>query len=408
MKKLFAVLLALLLLVPAALAETPVVRADDGALYLVTDRLLKLSSDNHLTSPASGDIHIVGYAEGTLYYVLRMDEDEFGETQSETLLALKDDGSAYVLGEKRPYYAERSYDEESGVLQLCNTYNGYRDATLYDGSIYFIGDEEVAGTYEAIWGYEDEKESYISQYTQCAAVYRMDPKDGSLTKIVGGLGNGAARLSVGEDSMAVCSCYVNPVYAYDFSDFFIYDLDGNLLKQYENNGQEEGIHDWYYMEDVAFTAIVVELHWNGERLLVSLGDSEGDFFSSRLVDIEQPDEVLTLEACYTPSVQTEDGTVFCLSDGSTNVFARDLYHMTLRRLDAEGTTLLNHLPRTYCDDYMETRLGVCENMVYLSFGSDILRISEDGGTTELLGEDGFTANALFSMQYYTPATESEE
>ena len=201
--------------------------------------------------------------------------------------------------------------------------------------------------------------------------------------------------------IAVATCWRNAVYAYDFSDFRLYDLNGNLIREIENTSADR--HGWIYKEDCEFTCIVTNLQTDGERVYASLGDSEGDFASARLTNMDDPDHTLAYEVFYTPSVISDDGVSLLISDAEDE-FWDEVMETSLRLYWENGmdSHVIANIPSDFVRYTMYLdRIG---DMLYLSNGGEMLRVSIDGGEIEWLTDAGFAA--VISGSYFLPDSDA--
>lgn len=395
MKKIFAwLLVAQLALCGAALAEMDTLPGNiggggiaaagaDGTLYFAQNGLQCLDASGVRTI-AEGEVLYLQWADGALYFVSSAEagEDEYDAEYLDTLYRLDADGTLTAIG--APLRRGEDYDYSDDYhYALYNAFNGYGDMTVYGGHIYFIGNSGVGGEYETVakdWGEAPGEARYSTRYTSGACVYRMDLDGGNLTELISGLGNGWAHLAICNERIAVASCFQNAVFAYDFYNFMLYDLDGNLLEIKANHSESR--HSNLYKEDQEFTVIVNSIQTDGETIYASLGDSEGDFASSRFVDVEDVDATIAYEAYYTPSLWTDDGLIYLRSDVQ-DVFWDEAMENSIRlvRRDAAGEEqLLAYVPASYL--HYEMALALTGGDVYLRTEGHLLRVNLESGDVD--------------------------
>lgn len=397
-KRLLALLIAALTLSNAALADSRAAEID-GRLFLSLNGLLAVDGYG-ISYLDNREIRYLQADDNYIYYVV---SEEAGEGfYSETLQRMDKSGRAEIIGNGRAHGTEVSFAENYSHLTGYSFQPGYGDMTVYDGYIYFIGANGVPGSYfTTVSDWDAYTGSYETRYETTSSVYRMDLDGSNLMEIIPDLGNGQAHMDIANGSIAVATCWRNAVYAYDFSDFRLYDLNGNLIREIENAGDDH--HSWIYKDDCEFTCIVCAVHTDGERIFASLGDSEGDFASARFTDMDDPQITVLLEAFYVPSVLENKGIAFLTSDAE-DAFWDESMITTLRLcwLDEGGSRILAHIPGDFSNYGMY--LDKIGDMLYLSNSVDVIRVPVYGGEVEQLGENGFAPADVFDPENYVPGS----
>lgn len=397
MKKIILMLLVMaMLLSSAALADSRAAELN-GKLYLALDGLTAVDENGTEILDSRKVKHLQSDGE-YLYYVSVSESDE--DSHSETLMRMDANGNAEVIGEPRLYEAYYQYtDTYSQLIDYC-FYPGYGDMTVYGDYIYFIGANGISGSYTTVandWG--DLSGEYETSYDNSACVYRMDKNGENIVELIPDLGNGQVHMDVNNGAIAVATCWRNAVYAYDFSDFRLYDLDGSLIREIENTTDNR--HSWIYKEDCEFTCIVTSVRTDGERIYASLGDSEGDFASAKLTDMDDPDHVLALEAFYVPAVIADDGVALFTSDAEDNFWDEVMIDsLKLYWENGMDSHEIAGIPYDFAN-YGEMVLDRIGDMLYLTNGTDAIRASINGGSVQMLREDGF-----HDVEEFAPAEES--
>lgn len=397
MKKILASILIALLLCGAALAASPADSASqnisaggiaavgtDGALYFSLNGLQRMDPNGGVVTLFDGEVSRLQYANGALYFVASTSTNDYGDGM-ETPYRLDADGSITAIGETLRVGDECEFNDQ-GSLDFYDTYAGYHDMTVYGDHIYYISNSGVGGEYQTIaegWGGMDGETRYTTRYNSGLSLFRMDLDGGNKTELISGLGNGMCYMAIAGDRIAVNSCFRNGVYAYDFTNFMLYDMDGKLIKVVSN---PEGNALGLCMEGQAFTVIVGSIRTDGENIYASLCDSEGDFASSRLVNVENINADIAIEAWYTPALWYGDELIYVGSDAETTFWDECMEGTTrLIRRDAAGNeTVLACLPADYQNYAMTTAL--LGDMLYLRTGDRLLRVNlTDGGIEEYNG-----------------------
>ena len=393
MKKILASILIALLLCGAALAASPADSASqnisaggiaavgtDGALYFSLNGLQRMDPNGGVVTLFDGEVSRLQYANGALYFVASTSTNDYGDAM-ETPYRLDADGSITAIGETLHVGDECEFNDQ-GSLDFYDTYAGYHDMTVYGDHIYYISNSGVGGEYQTIaegWGGVDGETRYTTRYNSGLSLFRMDLDGGNKTELISGLGNGMCCMAIAGDRIAVNSCFRNGVYAYDFTNFMLYDMDGKLIKTVANSaGNALSLR----MEGQAFTVIVGSIRTDGENIYASLCDSEGDFASSRLVNVENVNADIAIEAWYTPALWYGDELIYVGSDAETTFWDECMEGTTrLIRRDAAGNeTVLACLPADYQNYAMTTAL--LGDMLYLRTGEHLLRVNLTDGVIE--------------------------
>lgn len=410
MKRIMILMLALTLLMGAALAEgecgSAMVAAADGSIYFSRSGV-SWTDGERVERISDGTASYLHMKDGELYYVNSVSngEDEYDAEYIDTLWVLHVDGSRQQIGGERRRGETYTFAEEGMHMDEATRYYGYTDMTVYGDYIYFIGNDEKSGTYITStmdWGENNGPADFETRYQSGAAVYRMNLDGSNLTLLISDLGNAGVHMSVSNGRIAVASSFRNAVFAYDFTDFMLYDLAGNFISKAQANG-DENHNRWMYKKDTEFTVIVTAIQTDGENIYASLGDSEGDFASSRLVNVNDVDATLVYEAFYTPSLVLEDG-ILCLTSDEDDVYWSETLEntVTLRFVGFDGSErILACIPKEYVSYNMNLYLDA-ENQVYLWTEENLLRVSLEGGAVEELTENGFAVcDACASENYGT-------
>ena len=392
MKKTFLFLLiAAMMFSFAAQADSRIVTMD-GRLFLS----LEEAADKSIVHDERSISHLQTDGE-YLYYVAA---EACGEDMyRESLMRMDAEGNAAVIGEERLRGAEFTYAENYARLADYSYLPGYGDMKVCGDYIYFIGANGVSGSYfTSVNNWDGFSGDIETRYESGSSLYRMN-KDGSgLTELIPGLGNGECHFDIANDVIAVASCWRNSVYAYDFSDFMLYDPDGKLIREIANTGEDR--HSWIYKADCEFTCIVVDIQTDGERIYASLGDSEGDFASSRLTDMDNPAETLVFEAHYVPAIVTDAGIYAFTSNAEDPFYFDDMdSHLSLQHISPEGVNMLAYVPEDFIV-WGGMHLNLSDDVLWLVSGSRAVCVPIEGGSVREWTAGGFIAAPEFSPPNY--------
>lgn len=371
----------------------------EGELYFSLNGLQRMNAEGGVENLFDGEVSRLQYADGALYFVSSEAVDEYGDEVLETPYRMDADGSITALGE--PLRRAEVSDYGDGYLESNDSYAGYHDMTVYKGHIYYIGNSDVGGEYETIaegWGGDAGESRYTTRYEHGQSVFRMDPDGSNKVELISGLGNSYAHMAINGDRIAVNSCFRNGVFAYDFSNFMLYDLDGKLIKVASNpSGNALSLR----MEGQAFTVIANSIRTDGEHIYASLSDSEGDFVNSRLVDVENINADILIEAWCVPAMWYGDELIYVGSDAQ-DTFWDECMETTTRiiRRDASGNeTVLAYLPAAYQNYLMNPAL--LGDMYYLRIGERLLRVNLTNGDVDEFNGTEFAVCAACDPAYAT-------
>ena len=371
----------------------------EGELYFSLNGLQCMRGEVGVVTLFDGEVSRLQYVDGALYFVGSEAMDEYGDEVLETPYRLDADGSITAIGEPLRRAEVSNYGD--ACLESSDSYCGYREMTVYKDHIYYIGNSDVGGEYETIaegWGGVEGESRYTTTYSHGQSVYRMDPDGSNKVELISGLGNSYAHMAISNDRIAVNSCFRNGVFAYDFSNFMLYDLDGKLVKTMANpDGNALSLR----MDGQAFTVIASVIRTDGERIYASLCDSEGDFVNSRLVDVEKISEDILIEAWGTPALFNGDELIYVGSDAE-DTFWDECMETTTRiiRRDASGNeAVLAYLPASYQDYLMIPAL--LNDMYYLRSGERLLRVNLANGDVDEYNGSEFAVCAACDPAYAT-------
>lgn len=344
---------------------------------------------------ADENVYFLQTAGDEIYYVLSepLGDDEYRDT----LRRIDAAGNEHVIGSPLRYGEDSVYGEDYSLESYTN-YHGFGDLIVYGDYIYYIGNDNQPGTYETVaigWEGEDSVQTFETAYDSQACIYRMK-KDGSeKVELISGLGNGEVQMDIAGDRIAVASCYQNPIHAYNFSNFMLYDLEGNLLETIANESGD--MHSWIYKEEEAFTVIVNGIQTDGATIWASLGDSEGDFVSSRFVDMNNYGETIAYEAFYVQAEKCDQGLVYLGSEVEDIGWAENFDStITLRLRANDGSEkILAKVPQAQVSYSMD--IFVVGDYAYLRVNADLIRVSLNGGAPEMFDGAGFVAAADYAV-----------
>jgi len=278
------------------------------------------------TSPAS----MLQFYEGRLYYLSDLyGEDLFGDVHviAQTPMSCLPDGSdKRILGEEKALGEIYEYPENENDSFLMDSFIGYRNFTVYDGSLYYLANSNEAGTYVCSDVLTDENGdpflfSIEGEYNFGIALYKSDLNGENVSKLTDVIGNRIACMAIQDGRIYLAGGYADTVYAYNHVNYSVLTLSGETLTAYENTYPSEIS---ITCDKGSFYHITEAVLPMGDELLASLSDSEGDFVSSRLTRLS-PDgasETLALEMGFVPSL-LDGSTLYYTGSASETVFYND-------------------------------------------------------------------------------------
>ena len=411
LKRLFVLLLLLVFCLPAASAQTGgnlpsgafVETCEEGIFLALNDGVYRLNAQGQSPVKISSDrASMLQWVGGRLYYLA----EEWGEDEYEniTLLAqtpvscLPDGSDRRELGESRAISSVFDWPDEDSKFWRIDSYVGYRDFTVTDSYIYFLGNAEISGRYECAANWLDENDKVYTvretgEYRNGIVLYRMDANGENLTALTGCVGNSVAHIAVKDGSICLAGGYADTVYAYNFVNYAVLDADGNLLAQFHAPQNEEPVFvsdagEFYHITDAVYP--------DDGGMIVSLSNSEGDFVASSLCRLS-PDGTLSqlaLEYGFVPAVM-DGNTVYYVGSASENVYFDDsdaiAQTVGVYRKDADESGLgakLASLPDP--ESLYQFRICVSGGYVYMKDGGGtVRRVSVNGGSVSLFGDNGF-------------------
>lgn len=384
MKKGMAILMALLLLTTTALGEFFVAGDGAGGIFFYDgDGIRYLSGDGALSTVYEGRVgEGMGCIDGALIFVAAEGE-EYDDIAAETLMRVTKDGATSPLAPRLELRSDWDYEArgEGGEVALTH-YVGYHDMSVCDGMIYYIGNNGRSGSYETIstMYYDGGEEHIMTRFDSGLSLYRLDPDSGEVSELVADIGNSAgAHFALGGGRIAVASCLSNPEYAYDFTNFTLHDMDGALVKSFRDAAasRADSLYDACHAKGCEFTVIVLGLQTDGKKIWFSSGDSEGDFASSRLIDLDKPEATLGYEAYNVRSVVMPEG-VYRMASDVEDVFYDEGMEESCRLsfFDADGEHRLMKIPAE-CEPW-DFRFALVDGTVYAVAGGRLIRVCPDG------------------------------
>lgn len=376
MKRWISILLAAALVMGCALAEDFSMNMDAGG-KLAENSWFGVSGD------LPGDLAYCVQAVGEeIWWVDNGVYSGFMEgtrLTPDTLRRMRGEDDWMQIGEPRGRGREKQWSEDGETLLQYTRYVGYRDMTVVNDAVYFIGNDGQAGSY----AFETaDGAGYEIEYLSGQALYRMDLDGGNLRCLVSGLGNSECRMAVHGDRIALASCWKNPLDETDFVRFTIHDLEGGLIETIENDDRASA-----WMEGAPFTLDIQRMQTDGREIYASIASGEEWDFASLLVDVRGM-EPIAYEAFGANSRMTDRGLAYVAYPGQSFAFdSAFIDGCTLRLRTQNGDRILALMPYWAADS--GAHISVLGEMVYVRMGESMMRVPIRGGTVEMWREGIF-------------------
>lgn len=407
MKRALLLILGLILVFSSARAEVGgngnnggfVAAAGETVFLAASDGIYRLDGAQ-TTRIYEGQASMLSFVGERLYFLAETWEsneyEDIVKTAETPLSCLADGSDLLVLSAPRPCGQICEY-APSGQASRIDLLCGYRGFTVTDDAIYFLGNSDLSGTYTCTvqWFDADDTiytESQDGRYENGVALYRMDRDGGNLTALTGALGNSIACLAVDGDRIFVAGGWQDTLYAYNFVNYMIFDLEGNLLSLFENPSPNSS----FVSDRGAFYHITTAIIADGNDMLVSLSDSEGDFMASQFCRLSGEGELtpIALEQNFIPSLLDGTTLYYIGSLATDNVFDDSISvasSLGIYRKDLHEDGLGMKLVALPFSEYMYAfRMNVVGDFLYFR-GADgvVWRVPTSGGAKTAFTENGF-------------------
>ncbi len=417
-----AALCALITLIGCACAEAEyrsaggfIAQAESGDLYIAASEGIvraSLSGIEMIVEGAADDLQII---DGMLYYTRQIYDEGGNRTVSIESLDTAT-GERAIIADPLPAGTEFEFDPNFFYQTRHTSRYGYADIAVQGDYIYYIGDDNSPGANitECIdWNDAAGHTAFRTEYESCAAVYRMDRNGENAELLIPHLGNGAnAHMVVTDDRIIISTCWQNAVASDNFANFIRYDLNGAPIDMITNTAPDR--HAKIYRADQEFTCTVSDLIADDDAILASIAVSGAESAASLLVNPADIASPLAYEAFCTPSAMCGESIVYLASDVQGAQWEdRIFYTLRLMVRDARGDRCIAYIPPEYSG--YDMRIAVLGDAVYLRAGGALVRAggalvraAMDGGTPQLLTENGFEICDAFAPAQYALAEIPEE
>lgn len=291
-----------------------------------------------------------------------------------------------LAGEARCAYEIDFNDDwtETTVNYLC----GYADATVWEGYVYFIADNDDGTTQRMYNPYSSGNVTVTWNHDK--SICRVPVDGGEVEELVKGLGNGRPSLAIAQGRIWYSTSYESGAFSYPVTTFHSCALDGSDDQLLYGNGELNAPD--------ATREIVMGLFASDGVLYVSASDSEGDFPNSRLMCVQNGTyEMMGEETYYVPTTVDGQGRLYwfvhegdVLWDEDDGVVVDEyLNNVRLIRTQPGGDTArcdellrFDRLER-FGDDFSTFTVYVLDGKVYALTQDDVYLV-ENGAATEVM------------------------
>ncbi len=407
-RKSFLLMIALILLLPCAFAQQSG-NLNNGGFVLTEGENVYVADPEGLwlLSPSSspilieeGPVSMVQAYEGRIYYLKDLyGEDLYGFTSliDQTPMSCLPDGSdKRQIGQSRAVGSRFDYTGENGEVMEMDVFIGYQNFTVYDGYIYYLSNSGIPGEYVCTgeYGNGEGTLSITGKYESGIALFRSDLNGENTIRLTGAIGNSIAGMAIENDRIYLASGYQDTIYAYNYVNYAILSLDGevryaftNTLKNPENHLKSDA-GEFYHITNAVLPC--------GDDMLVSLADSEGDFVASQLFRLDKDGNLtkIAIEQQYVPSVLSDDKIYYVGSASRTTFYDdslnyADSFGIYVKGADEEGAGV-KLCPIRYDGFAFNLRIAVSGEYVYFKGETgEVFRAHRETGETEKFTQSGF-------------------
>lgn len=372
------------------------VLTENETVYLAaSDGLWMYEGEKEPVMIEEGEVSMLQSYDGRLYYLINeYTEDEYGFvalTSQTPASCLMDGSDKKLIGDKKPVGSHFDISGENADIMELDAFIGYQSFTVYNGSIYYLANSGIAGEYVCTgdWGNgEEEPLSVTGKYSSGIALYKSDLNGENTVMLTNVLGNSLAYMSIQNDKIYLASGYQDTVYAYNYVNYSILSLDGEVLCVFENtlkdtdNPLKSDTGEFYHL-----TQAVIPM---GDDMLVSLSDSEGDFVASQLFKLDPAGNLtlIAIEQQFVPSVLSNGSVYYVGSASRTNFYDdsinyADSFGIYRKGIDEEGVGV-KLCPIKYDGYAFNLKIAVSGEYVYFKGETgEVYRAHTETGETEL-------------------------
>ena len=367
--------------------------ADTKGLWLITESAPPLLIEE-------GPVSMVQSYDGRIYYLKDLyGEDLYGFTSlvSQTPYSCLPDGTdKQQLGESRAVGNRFEYTGENGEIMEMDLYAGYQCFTVYDGFLYYLTNSGLPGEYVCTgeYGNGGGTLSVTGKFSSGIALFRSDLSGENTVQLTGPIGNSIACMAIENDRIYLAAGYQDTIYAYNYVNYFIYSMDGEIISEFRNtlkdpeNPLKSDAGEFYHIPNAVLPC--------GEDMLVSLADSEGDFVASQLFRLDSNGIMtkIAIEQQYVPSLLSDGKVYYAGSASSTNFYDdlinyADSFGIYVKGADEEGAGV-KLCPIRYDGYAFNLKISISGNYIYFKGETgEIFRAHTETGETEKFTNTGF-------------------
>lgn len=347
-----------------------------------------------------GPVSMLQAHDGRIYYLKDLyGEDLYGFTSliDQTPMSCLPDGSdKQQLGQSRAVGNHFDYDGENGEIMEMDMYIGYQNFTVYDGHIYYLSNSGIPGEYICTgeYGNDEGTLAITGKFKSGIALFRSDLNGENTVQLTDTIGNSVAGMAIENDRIYLSAGYQDTIYAYNYVNYSILSLDGEVLCEIKNtlkdpeNSLKSDAGEFYHIINAVLPY--------GDDMLVSLADSEGDFVASQLFKLDKDGKLtkIAIEQQYVPSVLSGGKIYYVGSASQTNFYDdslnyADSFGIYVKGADEEGAGI-KLCPIKYDGFAFNLKISVSGGYVYFRGETgEIYRAHIETGETDKFTQSGF-------------------
>ncbi len=381
------------------------VLTESETVYLaLKDGLWMLKSGTAPERIEDGPVSMLQAHDGRLYYLKdQYGEDEYGFISlidQTPMSCLMDGTDKKQIGISRAVGSRFDYSGENGEIMEMDVYIGYQNFTVHQGHIYYLSNSGIGGEYVCTgeYGNGEGTLSITGKYESGIALFKSDLNGENTVILTNSIGNSIAAMAIDNDKIYLAAGYQDTIYAYNYVNYSILSLDGEVLSEFENslkdpeNPLKSDSGEFYHITNAVLPY--------GDHMLVSLGDSEGDFVASQLFELDHEGNLtkIAIEQQYVPSVLSNGKIYYVGSASQTNFYDESIHYadsfgIYVKGADEEGAGV-KLCPIRYDGFAFNLRIAVSGEYVYFKGETgEVFRAHTETGETEKFIETGFVKSS---------------
>lgn len=377
------------------------VLTQNGCVYIAaSDGLWMLPPSSSPVLIEEGPVSMLQAYEDRIYYLRDLyGTDEYGFTslvEQTPMSCLTDGTDKKQIGQSRPVGSRFEYSGENSEIMEMDVYIGYQNFTVYKGNIYYLSNSGIPGQYICTgeYGNGEQTLSITGKYESGIALFKSDLNGENTVLLTNAIGNSVAAMAIENDRIYLASGYQDTIYAYNYVNYSILTPDGDVIDEFKNtlvdpeNPLKSDAGEFYHIPNAVLP--------HGDKMLVSLGDSEGDFVASQLFELDREGNLtkIAIEQQYVPSVKSDGKIYYVGSASQTNFYDESIHYadsfgIYVKGADEDGAGV-KLCPIRYDGFAFNLRISLSGKYVYFKGETgEIFRAHIETGETEKFSQSGF-------------------